>query len=143
MLIDILNSNNFGSYNRTVAQIFGLNAAVYCSELLNVYKKAQIKNKLVDNNYFKVDRKWMFKMTTLSIEEQLVIDQNLMKLSIISKHEDDPDVINFDFNKLVSIAICDDDNTLEKISRKVKIKSPKGVKDSKRTRMIFILMPLI
>ena len=134
MLIDILNSNNYISYNITIAQVYGLKTAIYVSELLNIYKKVQIKNKFVDEDYFNVNRKYVFQRTTLTIEEQLVVEQNLMKLDIIKKHEDNEDVIRFDFNKLVSLAISDDVSKLKDISKAVNTDRPKGIRESKRNR---------
>ena len=56
MLIDILNSSNYIMVNMDAIRIFGLNTAVYCAELLNIYKKAVSKKKLYnDNKYFKID----------------------------------------------------------------------------------------
>lgn len=136
MLIDILNSNNYISFNITIAKVFGLNAAVYCSELLNIYKKCELKNKFVDDNYFKLDRKYIFDRTSLSIEDQIKVDANLMKVNIISKHKDDPDIIKFDFELLYSIASSEDLKLLDKVSKKVKINSPKGTRESMRQRMI-------
>lgn len=63
MLIDILNSANYIMVNRDAIRIFGLNTAVYCAELLNIYKKAVIKQKLVDDTYFRVDRKYIENQT--------------------------------------------------------------------------------
>jgi len=134
MLIDILNSNNYISYNITIAQIYGLKAAIYVSELLNIYKKVQIKNKFVDGDYINVNRKYVFQRTTLTIEEQLVVEQNLMKLDIIKKHADNEDVIKFDFEKLVSLAITDDLKKIKEISDKVSTDKPKGIRESKRNR---------
>ena len=136
MLLDILNSNNYISFNITVAKVFGLNAAVYCSELLNIYKKCELKNKFVDDKYIKIDRKYVFERTCLSIEDQLKVDANLMKLNIIIKHKDDPDIVIFDYQLLYSIACSDDLKLLANVSKRVKINSPKGTRESMRQRMI-------
>lgn len=136
MLLDILNSDNYINFNIRAAQIFGLNAAVYCSELLNIFKKASKKNKLIDDNYFKIDRKYIFERTTLSIEEQLIIDANLLKVNILSKHKDNPDIISFDAQLFASIITDDNAKLIENISKKVKINAPKGVKESARQRII-------
>lgn len=134
MLIDVLNSNNYISYNITIAQVYGLHAAIYVSELLNIYKKVQIKNKFVHEDYFKVDRRYVFKRTTLTADEQLVVEQNLMKLDIITRDEENVDVIKFDFEKLVSLSICDDIKKVEAISKKVSTDKPKGIRATKRDR---------
>ena len=37
MLLDLINSDNYMHYNIKLAHIIGLNAAVYCQELLVIY----------------------------------------------------------------------------------------------------------
>ena len=136
MVIDVLSSSNYISVNISLCQVFGLNAAVYCSEIFNIYKKVQIKNKFIDGDYFKIDRKYIMSRTTLCIEDQLVIDHNLMKLDIIKKHPDNPDIMKFDFDKLFGYVVCEDKDYLDKVSEKVKTKTPRGTRESKRQRTI-------
>lgn len=139
MLIDLLNSDNNITININLARIFGLYTAVYCSELIKIYNKALNKNKLVDTDYFKVDRKYVYSKTTVSIEDQLKADLNLSKIGLIKKHQDDPDVIRIDLSLLGSIIISDDEKTLGDIAKKVKVNSPKGIKESQRQRVIIEL----
>lgn len=136
MLTDILNSDNYITINAKLARIIGLSAAVYCDELVKIFNKATDKNKLIDSEYFKVDRKYVAFKTTLSIEEQLKIDLNLSKIGIIKKHSEDPDIIKIDLSILGSIIISEDLKTLEDISKKVKINSPKGIRESQRQHTI-------
>ena len=55
MLLDVFDNDNSISVNYRTIQIFGLPTAVYLTELINIYKKATRKNKLVEDGYFKVD----------------------------------------------------------------------------------------
>lgn len=103
MFLDILNQNNYISYNITLAQIMGLEGAVYCSELLNIYKKAHSKNKIIGDEYFKLDRKYVFQRTTISIEKQLEIDAKWEKIKLMFKHEDNPDIIKLDTQLIAGI----------------------------------------
>lgn len=135
MLVDLLLNDNYIVINIKVAQIFGLDGAVYISQLINIYHKALKKNK-VENNYFKVDRKYISEKTTLCLNDQLVVDQNLIKLNVLTKHSDDPNIIKLDENLLLSIINSDDNKLLEGIQLKAKIKSPKGVKESQRQIII-------
>jgi len=132
MLVDLLNSYNFITINLNSIKIFGLNTSVYIAELLNIYKKAYIKNKLIESSYFKIDRKFISDRTSLTIEEQLKSDANLMKIGVINKHNDDPDNINFDFELFTSIISSEDKKLIKEISEKVKVKNPHGVKETKR-----------
>lgn len=136
MLIDLLNSYNYITVNMDAIKIFGLNTAVYCAELLNIYKKACLKNKLVEGNYFKVNRDFISDRTSLGIEDQLKSDANLMKIGVINKHNDDPDLITFDLQLFASIISSEDNKLIEEISKKVKIKSPQGIKETKRKNIL-------
>lgn len=136
MLIDLFNSNNYITINIKLAEIIGLSAAVYCDELIRVFNKAKNKNKLIDNDYFKLDRKYIYSKTTLSIDEQLRLDLNLSKIGLIKKHADDPDAIKIDISLLANILVSDDLKTLGDLSKKVKVSSPKGIRESQRQHTI-------
>ncbi len=125
--------------NMDAIRIFGLNTAIYCAELLNVYKKAYLKNKFVnDNKFFKVDRKFIEGRTSLTVEDQLACDINLMKkeVSIIQKDENDPSIIYFDIEKFASVLADEDVKLQEKISKKVNVDKPKGVNKAKKDFII-------
>ena len=84
MLIDLINTSNYVSYNIKLAQLLGLKEAIYLSELLNINDKAIRKNK-INNNYFDIDRKYLETRTTLNVSEQDKIEKTLIKLKIIKK----------------------------------------------------------
>lgn len=132
MLIDILNPANNITINVKTVQTLGLNGAVYSSQLVYVYQKALQKNKVTEDGFFKLDRNYIFERTQLSIEDQYTIDLNWNKIGLIEKHKDNPDMIKLDVNMLVSIITSEDIKTLTDISKKVKTKSPKGIKETKR-----------
>lgn len=125
MLLDLLNSDNYININIDIAKIFGINAAVYCSELMNIYKKAITKCRLIDNEYFKLDRKYMTNRTTLTSEDQILVDSKFIAVGIMSKHADDPDIIKLDVNLLASIITSEDESTIKSIQSKIKPKKEK------------------
>lgn len=139
MLIDILNSSNYISVNRDAIRIFGLNTAVYCSEILTIYKKAISKKKLYDDNYFKVDRDYIQKQTSLSIEEQLNCDANLLKVNIIKRDTANPDIIHLDVELFASILACEDVKIQDNIAKKTATKKAKNLKSTQRERIIISL----
>ncbi len=139
MLIDLLNSSNYIMVNMEAIRIFGLNTAVYCSELLNIYKKAVTKNKLYNENYFKIDRDYIKKQTSLEIEDQLKCDANLRKVNIIQPDETNPDIIYFDVEIYASLLSSEDVKLLDKVSAKVKVENPKNIKQVQRDRIIIAL----
>ena len=129
MLMDLLSSNNTIVVNCTYINVFGLNEAVYLSELFNYYKKAQ-ENKEIDNNGFiEIDREAIKKRTTLGIQTQEKIDKQLNKLTLLKVKEKNK--INLDFNKLVSLCL----DQSESLLKETKLLS-KSVKQTKEERII-------
>lgn len=129
MLVELLNSDNHITFNVKTAQIFGLTTAVYLSELFSIYNKAIKKNKLVDDNYFKLDRKYMFIRTSISIEEQLRIDEKMMIVGIIGKHQTNPDIIKLDTKLYASILVNEDIELIEDLKSRF---SDAGKKKTKK-----------
>lgn len=137
MLLDILNMNDYISFNVQLARIFGLTGAVYLSELLSIYRKAIKKNKLIDDNYFKLDRVYMRNRTTISLEDQLKVDDVCVKNSLMYKHNDNPDILKLDVTMLLQILSTEDEKTLESLT---KCFQPK--KTSKETKKVMITKAL-
>ena len=137
MLADLLSPANYIMVNRDAIKILGLNTAVYCSELLTIYKKVVNKKKFVnENNYFKVDRDYIQKQTSLEVEDQLKCDINLAKVNIIKIDETNPNVIFFDIEIFSSVLASEDIKLLNKVAEKVKVDTPKGTKQSNRAYTI-------
>ena len=134
-IINLLNSDNSISINSRVINIFGLNTAVYVSLLLKIISKAETKNKLINQFYFKLDRKYVFSQTTLTVEEQLKIDEALMKLNILQKDPNNPDILYFDVMLFVSIVSNEDVKLITDIKDAVAIKK-KTKKETQRQSII-------
>ena len=66
MLVDLLSTDCQVSYNCNLAQVIGLHASIYVTELINISRKAAQKKKLFDDKYFVVDRKYITARTTLA-----------------------------------------------------------------------------
>ncbi len=133
MLADLLSPANYIMVNRDAIKILGLNTAVYCSELLTIYKKVVTKKKFVnDENYFNVDRDYIQKQTSLTIEDQLKCDINLAKVNIIKIDETNPNVIFFDIEIFGSVLASEDIKLLDNVAKKVKVETPKGTKQASK-----------
>ena len=121
MLMDILATDNMGSYNVKIAQVMGLHTAIYINELINISAKALKKNKLIADKFFLLDRKYITKRTTLDEKEQLAIDYKLCKSSIIIKPEGSFDTMFLDVEKLAGMISSDDEGYLNKVSKKTRV----------------------
>ena len=70
MILDLLSSDMYVSYNVQIANKIGLEEAIYISELININRKAIQKNKIEDG-YFNIDRKYITNRTTFKLEKQI------------------------------------------------------------------------
>ena len=136
MLVDLLSPANYIMVNRDAIKILGLNTAVYCSELLTIYKKVVKKKAFLENNFFKVDRKYIEDQTSLDTKEQTVCDLNLQKVNIVKIDEKDPDLIFFDVEIFSSVLASENIKLLNKVSEKVKVGRPKGTTESSKKRIV-------
>lgn len=136
MLLDALDQRNYITVNTRAVQLFGLNAAFYLTELFTIYTKAKDKGKLIDDHFFKVDRKYLTARTSLSTEEQLICDANLIKVGVMKKSVDDPDIIKIDPNQYLSLLSNEDVRLVDDIRKQMKTLHPKGVKASQRQIII-------
>lgn len=139
MLIELLSMSNYVQFNVKLAHILGLNSAIYIGQLMDINEKAIRKNK-VDGDYFTIDREYITSRTTLSEEEQLSIDESLVKLGILERAEGNPSTLLLDITVLTSIMMSPDEDLLKDISGIVKKKPKRSkaevIKDSLKTNII-------
>lgn len=140
MLADVLNPTSYMMVNRQAVKVLGLNTAVYCTEILTIYTKVVNKKKFVnEEGYFKVDRNYIEKQTSLTVEDQLKCDINLKKVDIVAIDQENPDIIYFNQELYASLLASEDVRLQQKVSEKVKIQNPKGLKATKQERIIAAL----
>lgn len=124
MLIELLSTSNYVSYNVKLADLLGLHAAIYISELMNINDKAIRKNKLNDN-YFKLKREYITARTTFSEKEQLEIEKNLLKLGILEKGKDEND-LSLNITTLTTLLMSTDEQLIDNVKKLTKIKNRSG-----------------
>lgn len=110
--------------NLKFANLLGLKAAVYMAELLNVYSRVVNKKKdelLENEGYFELDRDYIFKRTTLSLEEQMEIDAALKRLGILDWRENDPIWVAIDASKVASYLVEDDIDAIRQMQKTAKL----------------------
>ena len=125
MLIELLSMSNYGNYNIKLANILGLESAVYINELMNINEKAVRKNR-VEDNFFTLDREYIMSRTTLSIETQLELDDKLMKLGILERLESN--IVSINITVLTSILMDPSEELMKTITKVTKSKTSKRTK---------------
>jgi hypothetical protein len=131
MLIELLSMSNYVSYNIKLAELLGLHAAIYISELMNITDKA-IRKSVLNDNYFKLQREYITKRTTLDEKEQLEIEQNLIKLGILEKGETEDD-LSLNLTTLTTLLMSTDEQLIDNVKKLATIrnKTPKATKAQK------------
>lgn len=103
MIADVLSGNNYINMNVKLAQLTNINTAVYFAEVLNIITKVCQKKKYDNNGYFKLDRKYVEKRTTLTLDEQYICDETLSNLNAcLEVSEDDRDKVRVNLEALLS-----------------------------------------
>lgn len=108
MLLDLLRTDNYVSFNKRLAHIIGLEQSIYVNQIINIMGKAQKKNKVYKDGFIKLDRKYIFEQTTLTIEEQLKLDKSLVNIKLLEVDFDDNDLIKVDTQLLADITSNED-----------------------------------
>lgn len=125
MLLDLLSTDMSVSYNVKLAHRIGLHTSIYVTELINIYRKAIKKEKMIDNKYFRVDRDYVELRTTLTKEEQRELDQALKNISVVHISSKNKDNINIDIEELSKLVLDDDANKIEgSVKTQLKRKAP-------------------
>lgn len=129
MLIDFISTSNYGYYNVKLANILGLETAIYLNELLNINEKAIRKNTISDC-YFKLDRNYIKARTTIDEETQIGIDNELIKLELLYRKENNYDTVMLDLEKITGLLISDDEELKKGIEKLLKVKKRKSKTES-------------
>ena len=124
MLIDLISLSNYGYYNVQIANILGLETAVYLGILLDINSKAIRKNKVTDN-YFTIDRKYITGRTTLSEDRQVAIEKTLSDIGILTISEEYKNSFNLNISALYTV-VGEDDTTVIKDIKKIVSKKASG-----------------
>ena len=102
MLIDLMSAYKSQTFNIKLAHIVGLNVAVYWGELMNVYARVidkKLDETIENEGFFDLDRDYITKRTTLSIEDQLVCDKALLQAGIVDYDGKNVNRIRIDLGK--------------------------------------------
>lgn len=136
MLLDALDQRNFITVNTRAVQLFGLDSAFYLTELFTIYTKAKDKKKLFNGDFFKIDRAYVTTRTSLTEEQQLICDANLMKVGIMTRDSNDPNMIKIDPTQYLTLIASEDVSLYNDVKKKMRTIKPKGVKGSQRQIVI-------
>lgn len=123
MLVDFISRENYNSYNVKLANILGLNNAIYLSTLIDIYYTYMAKNKVDESGFIKIKRDYVKSITTFTLEMQYELDRQLSYISLLTVKE--KDLIKLDINKIISIFDEDNKFAVEEIKKLIPKKRSK------------------
>jgi hypothetical protein len=116
---------------------------------MSINDKAIRKDRITESS-FSLNREYVTKRTTLSIEEQLEIEGNLIKLGIIEKPTDNENCIILNINMLTTLLMSTDEELLESVEKLAKVKTKKSkatkaesIRQNLKTNIVTTNMELI
>ena len=127
MIIDFLNSNNYMSYNISLAKLLGLECAVYLSSLLIFYSDAIKRNKLDEDGYFSVNRAKIEDVTTFDSKKQNELDNRLKSVNIINLKSNHSKIL-IDCTMITSLLMNEDENLVKQLT--IAAKKPRTKNDA-------------
>jgi len=115
MNLDLL-STTYGqtTFNIKLAHTIGLKSALYWSVLVDALYQAKKKNKVTEDGYFVLDRKFVYNMTTLTTPEQKECEKILNTLGYL-ENGNKVNSVRVDVAGIVELIQTDDEKRIEQI----------------------------
>lgn len=135
MLLDLLRTDNYVSFNKHLAHIIGLEQSIYVNQIINIMGKAIKKNKVINNGFVELDRNYIYGQTTFDTNKQLELDESLVKINLLIKDINNPNLLKIDTQLLANITTNDDMQLNNKISTIVS----KPQKISRETKNYYVV----
>lgn len=105
--------------NKRLVKIAGFEVAAYWAELQSILKQVVKKQTADERGFFPLDRDYVERETTLTINKQLKCEEKLVSLGVIMKDPDNPNRLAISVANMVEV-ITDEDTTKLKKTGAVK-----------------------
>ena len=126
--------------NKRLCKLVGFEVAAYWAELQSILKQVVKKQTADEHGFFTLDRDYVERETTLTVNKQLKCEAKLTEMGVLVKDPDNPNRITISVNNMIEI-ITDEDTSKLKKSTKANKDDAKAAKIAgmKETMKKFIL----
>ena len=100
--------------NKRLVQIAGFEVAAYWAELQSVLKQVVKKQTMDEKGFFLLDRSYIERETTLTINKQLKCEEKLIELGAFLRDAENPNRIAIGVNAMVAVITGEDTTKLKK-----------------------------
>ena len=116
MNLDILSIRNcYLSINEKLIQMLGLDTAAYLTVVMDALHQAVKKDKVNDQGFFKLDRKYANERTGLSTNEQKHCDDRLIAVGLMKRDPETLNLLSLDIGAVVKLIQQDDAKVVDQI----------------------------
>lgn len=125
MFIDIMSKDSYLLVNKKMVRYFGLELSTYFAVLLDVYPRVIEKkwDTLMATGYFPLKREYVEKECGIPVEQQLALDQALIRIGVLQVNPENPNEIGINVQQMAEYLLDDDVKVLEKLQKKAKTKT--------------------
>jgi hypothetical protein len=102
--------------NKRLVKIAGFEVAAYWAELQSILKQVVKKQTMDEHGFFVLDREFVERETTLTINKQLKCDDKLISLGVMLKDNTNPNRLAIAVNGMVAVITDEDTTKLKKTS---------------------------
>ena len=102
--------------NKRLVKLAGFDVAAYWSELQSILKQVVKKNTADEFGFFNLDRDYVERETTLTINKQLKCEEKLISLGVIAKDPENPNRLAISVANMIEVITDEDTKKLKKSS---------------------------
>jgi hypothetical protein len=126
--------------NKRLCKIAGFEVAAYWAELQSILKQVVKKRTADEQGFFTLDRDYVERETTLTINKQLKCEEKLVAMGVIVKDPDNPNRLAISVNNMVEIITDEDTKKLKKSTKatkeEAKVAKVEGIKQTMKRFII-------
>ena len=106
--------------NKRLIKLAGFEVAAYWAELQSVLKQVVKKQTADEHGFFSLDREYIERETTLTINKQLKCEEKLLSFGVIDKDPNDPNRICLSVHGIIEVITDEDTKKLKKATKAAK-----------------------
>ena len=106
--------------NKRLCKLVGFEVAAYWAELQSILKQVVKKKTADERGFFTLDRDYVERETTLTINKQLKCEEKLVAMGVVVKDPENPNRLTISVSNMVEIITDEDTKKLRKATKSAK-----------------------
>jgi adenine-specific DNA glycosylase len=106
--------------NKRLIKIAGFEVAAYWAELQSILKQVVKKQTADEHGFFNLDRDYLERETTLTVNRQLKCEEKLIEMGVVAKDPENPNRLTISVSNMIEIITNEDTKKLKKSTKATK-----------------------